>query len=57
MCCTADNHNYVCHICAKECLNSIFNKQLLPEYHIFTKLPQISYIHKNRTFLSITRTF
>ena len=25
MCCAADNHNYMCHTCAKECLDSNFN--------------------------------
>ena len=25
MCCAADNHNYICHTCAKEFLDSNFN--------------------------------
>ena len=25
MCCAADNHNHMCHTCAKEFLDSIFN--------------------------------
>ena len=25
MCCAADNHNYICHTCAKACLDSNFN--------------------------------
>ena len=25
MCCAADNHNYMCHTCAKEFLDSNFN--------------------------------
>ena len=25
MCCASDNHNYMCHTCAKELLNSSFN--------------------------------
>ena len=32
-------------------------KQLLTKYHFFTKLPQISHIHKNRNILSINVTF
>ena len=25
MCCASDNHNYMCHTCAKEFLNLSFN--------------------------------
>ena len=25
MCCASDNHNYMCHTCAKEFLDSNFN--------------------------------
>ena len=25
MCCASDNHNYMCHTCAKEFSNSSFN--------------------------------
>ena len=41
MWCAADDHNYMCHICAKELLGSNFN------YEISMKLPQISHTHKN----------
>ena len=34
--CAADNHNYMCHTCAKEFLDSNFNEQLLTKYQIFT---------------------
>ena len=34
-----------------------FIKQLLTKYQIFTKLPQISHIHRNRNFLSIIGIF
>ena len=55
MCCTSDNHNYMCHTCAKEFFNLI--KQLLTKYQIFTILPQISHFHKYRNFSSIFATF
>ena len=29
MCCASDNHNYMCHTCAKEFLNSSFNKAVI----------------------------
>ena len=56
-CCASDNHNYMCHTCAKEFLNSSLIKQLLTKYQIFTTLPQISHFHKNRNFSSIICTF
>ena len=44
MWCVTDNHNYMCHMCAKGFLDSNFDfKQLLSKYQIFTKLPQISH--------------
>ena len=57
MCCASDNHNYMCHTCAKEFLYSSFNKKLLTKYQIFTILPQISHFHKFRNFSSIFATF
>ena len=57
MCCAADNHNYMCHTCAKEFLDSTLIKQLVTKYQIFTKLPQIPHIHINRNFPSIFETF
>ena len=58
MWCAADNHNYMCHICAKGFLDSNFNKAVIyQKYQIFMKLPQISHIHKNCNFLSIIGIF
>ena len=58
MCCAADNHNYMCHTCAKELLDlNLKIKQLLTKYRIFMKLPQIPHIHINRNFSSIFATF
>ena len=53
MCCAADNHNYMCHTCAKDILDSNSIKQLLTKYQIFTKLPQIPHFHNNCNFSSI----
>ena len=36
MCFASDNHNYMCHTCAKEFLNSNFNKAVIdkiPNFH------------------------
>ena len=58
MCCASDNHNDMCHTCAKEFLN--FDLQLSNYWQnidIFTILPQISHFHKNRNFSSIFATF
>ena len=54
MCCTSDNHNYMCHTCAKEFFNkAVFDKK----YQSFTILPQISHYHKYRNFSSIFASF
>ena len=47
MYCAADNHNYMCRICAKELLDLNFNEavidkisifhEIAPKFHIFTK--------------------
>ena len=57
MCYASDNHNYMCHTCAKEFEIRASIKKLLTKYQIFTKLPQISHFHKFRNFLSIFATF
>ena len=57
MCCASDNHNYMCHTCAKDFFIRALIKQLLTKYQIFTILPQIPHIHKNRKFSSIFATF
>ena len=43
----ADNHDYMCHLCAKGFLNSNFNGAVIDKISIFKKLTQISHIHKN----------
>ena len=50
MCCASDNHNYMCHTCAKEFLIRALIKQLLKKYQICPILPQISHFHKKRFF-------
>ena len=59
MCCASDNHNYMCHTCAKEFLDSNLNGAVIDklQYQIFTILPQISHFHTNRNFSSIFATF
>ena len=60
MCCASDNHNYMCHTCAKKKKKKKIRasiKQLLTKYQIFTILPQISHFHKYRNFSSIFATF
>ena len=58
MCCTSDNHNYMCHTCVKDFFKiQALIKQLLTKYQIFTILPQISHFHKYRNFSSIFATF
>ena len=48
MCCTTDNHNYMCHTCAKECFKfklwlssywqNINFSRYCPKFHIFTNM-------------------
>ena len=51
----ANNHNFMCHVCAKGLLASNFNEVIIYKISkkIFMKLPQISHIHKNRNFLRV----
>ena len=42
-----ENHNYTCHPCIKEFLNSNFLKESLTKYQIVKKMPEISHTHKN----------
>ena len=54
MFCASDNHNYMCHTCAKEFLNSSFElssywqnikfSRYCPKFHIFTKIVIFKYI-------------
>ena len=58
MCCASDNHNYMCHTCAKDFfLIRALIKQLLTKYQIFMILPQISHFHEYRNFSSIFAPF
>ena len=58
MWCASDNHNYMCHTCAKEFLNlSLIKSSYWQNINFFTILPQISHFHKNRNFSSIFATF
>ena len=58
MFCASDNHNYMCHTCAKDFFKIWASiKQLLTKYQIFTILPQISHFHNNRNFSSMFATF
>ena len=46
MYCASDNHNYMCHTCAKEFFKIRTSiKQLLTKYQNLTKLPRIPHIH------------
>ena len=49
MCCASDNHNYMCHTCAKEFLDSSFN------YTVIDKISNFHDIAPN--FSSIFVTF
>ena len=46
MCCASDNHNYMCHTCAKEFWNSNFNEAVID------KISNFHDIVPNFTFLS-----
>ena len=48
MCCASDNHNYMCHTCANEFLNSSFNLAVID------KLSNIHDIAPNFTFSQIS---
>ena len=50
MWCAADNQNDMCHTCAKGFLDLDFNEVVINKISFFTKLPQISQIHKNHIF-------
>ena len=38
MWCTADSHNYLCHICAKEFLDSNFNSAVIDKISNFKEI-------------------
>ena len=46
--CAADNHNYICHICAKEFLDLNFNKAVIDKISNFHKITQnFTYLQKS----------
>ena len=48
MCSGADNHNYMCHTCAKEYLDSNFNQAVIDKISIFLEIdPNSTYSHKS----------
>ena len=48
MCCAADNHNYICHICAKEFLDLNFNYAVIDKISNFHEIaPNSTYSHKS----------
>ena len=57
MWCAAGSHNCMSHLCAKGFLVRILMMELLTKYQIFSKLPQITHIYKNRNFSGIIVTF
>ena len=48
-----DNHNYTCHICAKEFLDSNCDSAVINKISIFMTLLHISHTYKNHNFESI----
>ena len=47
MCRAADNHNYMCHICAKEFLDSSFTNAVVDKISDFHEIaPNFTYSHK-----------
>ena len=40
MWCASDNHNYMCHICAKELLDLNFNEAVIDKASIFNEIAQ-----------------
>ena len=45
--CAADNHNYICHTCAKESLDSNFNWAVIDKISNFNEIaPNFTYSQK-----------
>ena len=57
MCCAADNHNNMCHTCAKEFLDSNFNQAVIDKISNFHEIAKIPHVHINRNFSNIFATF
>ena len=51
MCCAADNHNYICHKCAKEFSDSNFNQAVIDKISNFLE------IAPNSTYSQISKFF
>ena len=48
MCCASDNHNYMCHTCAKEFSNSSFKEAVIDKISNFHKIaPNSIFSHKS----------
>ena len=48
MCCASDNHNYMCHTCAKEFSNSSFNEAVIDKISNFHEIaPNSIYSHQS----------
>ena len=58
MWCAADNHNYVCHICAKGILDLIFHEAVIDKISNFHEIaPNFKYSQNHIFLRSIIRTF
>ena len=48
MCCATDNHNHICHTCAKELLDSNFNYAVIDKIWNFNEIaPNSTYSQKS----------
>ena len=48
MLCAADNYNYMCHICAKEFLDSNLNEEVIDKISNFHEIaPNFTYSQKS----------
>ena len=51
MCCASDNHNYMCHTCEKEFLNSSFNQAVIDKISNFHDIaPNFTFSQKSQFF-------
>ena len=51
MCCASNNHNYICHTCAKEFLNSTFNLAVIDKISNFNEIaPNFTFSQKSQFF-------
>ena len=48
MCCASDNHNYMCHTCTKEFLNSSFNEAVIDKIsNLYEIAPNFTFSQKS----------